>query len=184
LNENNKFQLQINAKKGTVSNWIQWIPTPEDLWMAMNFKTVNVQQAEGVFTWKRMYRRSYWMFSERAEYTDATGLNTNNFEGYQMVYTPQIRFNSSLTLSRDRWKASFDHSFLGRRFTDEGNTTFYALPSFNLFNFSLSKEWQFKKNMLSSQFEIQNLSNIEYQWLRGYAMPGRVYSLSIKFFIH
>ena len=76
------------------------------------------------------------------------------------------------------------NAFVSSRFTDEGNSSFYALPGFNLFNASLNKDWQFNKNNWSTQFEIQNITNTQYQWIRGYAMPGRVYSISIKFFIH
>jgi|GEM_PF-1293400 len=184
LNKRSNIQFQLNAKTGRVSNWIQWIPMPEDFWMAMNFKTVNIKQAEGIISWELKMPNGEWNFSERAEYTNASGLNSNNSEGYQMVYTPQIRTNTSVSYSRNLWSAGLTHSFVGKRFTDEGNTDSYAVPSFNLLNINLNRELKFRKNQLSLQVEIQNILNTQYQWIRGYAMPGRVYSISIKFFIH
>ena len=184
LNKRSNIQFQLNAKTGRVSNWIQWIPMPEDFWMAMNFKTVNIKQAEGIISWELKMPNGEWNFSERSEYTNASGLNTNNSEGYQMVYTPQIRTNTSVSYSRNLWSAGLTHSFVGKRFTDEGNTDSYAVPSFNLLNINLNRELKFRKNQLSLQVEIQNVLNTQYQWIRGYALPGRVYSISIKFFIH
>lgn len=184
LNKRSNIQFQLNAKTGRVSNWIQWIPMPENFWMAMNFKTVNVKQAEGIFSWMTKMPNGEWNFSERVEYTNASGLNTNNSEAYQMVYTPQIRANTSVSYTRKLWSAGLTHSFVGKRFTDEGNTDFYAVPSFNMLNANLNREFKSRTNQLSLQFEIQNITNISYQWIRGYAMPGRVYSVSIKFFIH
>lgn len=184
LNKRSNIQFQLNAKTGWVSNWIQWIPMTEDFWMAMNFKTVNVKQAEGIFSWKTKMSNGEWACSERVEYTNASGLNTNNSEAYRMVYTPQFRANTSVSYSSKLWSAGLSHSFVGKRYTDEGNTDFYAVPSFNLLNANLNKEFKFRTNQLSLQFEIQNITNVSYQWIRGYAMPGRVYSISIKFFIH
>jgi outer membrane cobalamin receptor len=184
LNKRSNIQFQLNAKTGWVSNWIQWIPMPEDFWMAMNFKTVNVKQAEGIFSWKTKMSNGEWACSERVEYTNASGLNTNNSEPYRMVYTPQFRANTSVSYSSKLWSAGLSHSFVGKRYTDEGNTDFYAVPSFNLLNANLNKEFKFRTNQLSLQFEIQNITNVSYQWIRGYAMPGRIYSLSFKFFIH
>ena len=157
---------------------------PEDFWIAMNFKTVNIRQAEGIISWELKMPNGEWACSERVEYTDASGLNANNSEAFQMVYTPQIRANTSVSYSRKLWSAGLTHSFVGKRYTDEGNTDFYAVSSFSLLNANLNKELNFKKNQLSLQVEIQNILNTQYQWIRGYAMPGRVYSLSIKFFIH
>ena len=184
LNKRSNIQFQLNAKTGRVSNWIQWIPMPEDFWIAMNFKTVNIRQAEGIISWELKMPNGEWACSERVEYTDASGLNANNSEAFQMVYTPQIRANTSVSYSRKLWSAGLTHSFVGKRYTDEGNTDFYAVSSFSLLNANLNKELNFKKNQLSLQVEIQNILNTQYQWIRGYAMPGRVYSLSIKFFIH
>ena len=157
---------------------------PEDIWMASNFKTVNIKQAEGIISWELKMPNGEWNFAERAEYTNASGLNTNNSEAYQMIYTPQIRTNTAVSYSRKLWSAGLTHSLLGKRFTDEGNTDSYAVPSFNLLNINLNRELKFRKNQLSLQVEIQNILNTQYQWIRGYAMPGRVYSISIKFFIH
>lgn len=184
LNDRNKFQFQMNAKMGRVFNWIQWLPSTENIWSAMNFKTVNVRQAEGIISWRRTNNWGYCVFSERMEYTETFGTNSNNSEPYQMIYTPRIRANSSFELSVNNWSVALRHSLTGKRFVDEGNTEFYALPTFNLFDFCLNKDLQLNKNRVSIQFEIQNITNREYQWIRGYAMPGRVYSFSFKFFIH
>ena len=178
------IQFQINAKAGSVSNWIQWLPMPEDIWMASNFKSVEMKQLEGVVSWKTNLRGGWLNLTSRTEWTSTTAMNIGSPGVFDMVYTPRLRTSASAQYTHKSWSLLFSDTFVSQRYTDEGNTSFYALPSFNLLNASVNKEWQFNKNKLSLQFEVQNITNVQYQWIRGYALPGRVYSIGIKFFIH
>ena len=178
------IQFQINAKAGSVSNWIQWLPMPEDIWMASNFKSVEMKQLEGVVSWKTNLRGGWLNLTSRTEWTSTTAMNIGSPGVFDMVYTPRLRSSASAQYTHKSWSLLFSDTFVSQRYTDEGNTSFYALPSFNLLNTSVNKEWQFNKNKLSLQFEVQNITNVQYQWIRGYALPGRVYSIGIKFFIH
>jgi iron complex outermembrane receptor protein len=178
------IQFQINAKAGSVSNWIQWLPMPEDIWMASNFKSVEMKQLEGVVSWKTNLRGGWLNLTSRTEWTSTTAMNIGSPGVFDMVYTPRLRSSASAQYTHKSWSLLFSDTFVSQRYTDEGNTSFYALPSFNLLNASLNKAWEFNKNKLSLQFEVQNITNVQYQWIRGYALPGRVYSIGIKFFIH
>jgi iron complex outermembrane receptor protein len=177
------IQFQMNAKAGSVSNWIQWLPMPEDIWMASNFKSVEMKQMEGVVSWKSKLHGGWLNLTSRTEWTSTTAKNIGSPGVFDMVYTPRLRSSASAQYTHKSWSLLFSDTFVSQRYTDEGNTSFYALPSFNLLNASVNKEWQFNKNKLSLQFEVQNLTNVQYQWIRGYALPGRVYSIGIKFFI-
>jgi hypothetical protein len=178
------IQFQMNAKSGSVSNWIQWLPMPEDIWIASNFKSVEMKQMEGVVSWKSKLHGGWLNLSSRTEWTSTTAKNIGSPGVFDMVYTPRLRSSASAQYTHKSWSLLFSDTFVSQRYTDEGNTRFYALPSFNLLNASVNKEWQFNKNKLSLQFEVQNLTNVQYQWIRGYALPSRVYSIGIKFFIH
>jgi iron complex outermembrane receptor protein len=178
------IQFQINAKAGNVENWIQWLPMPEDIWLASNLKSVSMKQIEAVSTLKLPVANDNFIFSVRTELTRTTASNIGSPGVFNIVYTPQVRASANAQYTHGGWSFMFSNSFVSKRFTDEGNTDFYALPFFNLFNVCLNRDLQMKENTFSTQFEIQNVFNTEYQWIRGYAMPGRVYSLSFKFFIH
>jgi hypothetical protein len=178
------IQFQINAKAGSVANWIQWLPMPEDIWIASNFKSVEMKQLEGVVSWKSKLRGGWLNLTSRTEWTSTTAKNIGSPGVFDMVYTPRVRSSASAQYTHKSWSLLLSDTFVSKRFTDEGNTNFYALPSFYLLNASVNKEWQFNKNKLSLQFEVQNITNTQYQWLRGYALPGRVYSIGFKFFIH
>jgi iron complex outermembrane receptor protein len=178
------LQFQVNAKTGNVSNWIQWVPMPENIWMASNYKSVSMNQIEGVVSMKSKFFRGVINVTARAELTHTTAVNSGSLDAFDIIYTPRLRQSSSLQYTQEGWSVLLSNAFISSRFTDEGNTSFYALPSFNLLNASLNKDWQFNKNQIVLQFEIQNITNTQYQWIRGYALPGRVYSIGIKFFIH
>lgn len=182
--ERKSIQFQINAKAGNVENWIQWLPMPEDIWLASNFKSVSMKQIEAVSTLRLPVSKDNLIFSVRTEFTRTTASNIGSPGVFNIVYTPQVRASAIAQYTHSAWSLMFSNSFVSKRFTDEGNTDFYALPYFNLLNVCLNRDWQLKGNTFATQFEIQNVFNTEYQWLRGYAMPGRVYSLSFKFFIH
>ena len=174
----------VNAKLGEVANWIQWLPMPEDIWVASNFKSVFMKQAEGVVSWKTKLCKGVLNVTSRTEWTSTTAENIGMPGVFNMVYTPRVRFANSIQYVRNEWSFLLSNSFVSKRFTEEGNLDYYALPSFNIFNASLNKEWTIHENKLSIQFEVQNIGNTEYQWIRGYAIPGRVYSIGVKFFIH
>ena len=178
------LQFQINTKTGNVSNWIQWVPMPENIWMASNYKSVSINQIEGVASMKSKFLRGVINVTARAELTHTTAVNSGSSEAFDIIYNPSLRQSSSVQYTQDGWSVLLSNAFVSSRFTDEANTRFYSLPRFNLLNASLNKDWQFNKNQIALQFEIQNITNTQYQWIRGYALPGRVYSIGIKFFIH
>ncbi len=178
------IQFQVNAKAGSVSNWIQWLPLPEGIWIASNFKSVEMKQMEGVVSWKFKCLQGVWNATNRCELTSTTAENIGMPGVFNMVYTPRVRFSNSIQYVHESWSFFLSNAFVSKRFTDEGNLDYFALPSFNILNASLSKDWSFNRNKGSFQFEVQNILNTQYQWIRGYALPGRVYSLSFKFFIH
>ncbi len=184
LKNGRAFHFQLNAKTGDVSNWIQWLPMPEDIWVASNFKSVSMKQVEEVVTWKSKLFQGELNVSNRTELTSTTAENIGMPGVFNMVYTPRVRFSNSIQYVQDGWSVLLSNSFVSKRYTDEGNLDYYALPSFNILNASLNKDWVFNKNKISLQFEVQNITNTQYQWLRGYALPGRVYSVGFKFFIH
>ncbi len=184
LKNDRALHFQLNAKTGDVSNWIQWLPMPEDIWVASNFKSVSMKQVEGVVTWKSKLFQGELNVSNRTELTSTTAENIGMPGVFNMVYTPRVRFSNSLQYVQDGWSVLLSNSFVSKRYTDEGNLDYYALPGFNILNASLNKDWVFNKNKLSLQCEVQNITNTQYQWIRGYAVPGRVYSIGIKFFIH
>ena len=184
LKNGRAFHFQLNAKTGDVSNWIQWLPMPEDIWVASNFKSVSMKQVEEVVTWKSKLFQGELNVSNRTELTSTTAENIGMPGVFNMVYTPRVRFSNSIQYVQDGWSVLLSNSFVSKRYTDEGNLDYYALPSFNILNASLNKDWVFNKNKLSLQCEVQNITNTQYQWIRGYAVPGRVYSIGLKFFIH
>lgn len=184
LKNERALHFQLNAKTGDVSNWIQWLPMPEDIWVASNFKSVSMKQVEEVVTWKSKLFQGELNVSNRTELTSTTAENIGMPGVFNMVYTPRVRFSNSIQYVQDGWSVLLSNSFVSKRYTDEGNLDYYALPSFNILNASLNKDWVFNKNKLSLQCEVQNITNTQYQWIRGYAVPGRVYSIGLKFFIH
>jgi outer membrane receptor protein involved in Fe transport len=143
-----------------------------------------MKQVESVISWKSKLFQGDLNVSNRTEFTSTTAENIGMPGVFNMVYTPSVRFTNSVQYVQKEWSVLLSNSFVSKRFTDEGNFDYYALPSFNLLNASLNKDWQFNKNQIVLQFEIQNITNTQYQWIRGYALPGRVYSIGIKFFIH
>lgn len=184
LKNDRALHFQVNAKTGEVANWIQWLPMTGGIWVASNFKSVSMKQVESVISWKSKLFQGDLNVSNRTEFTSTTAENIGMPGVFNMVYTPSVRFTNSVQYVQKEWSVLLSNSFVSKRFTDEGNFDYYALPSFNLLNASLNKDWQFNKNQIVLQFEIQNITNTQYQWIRGYALPGRVYSIGIKFFIH
>jgi outer membrane cobalamin receptor len=85
-----------------------------------------------------------------------------------------------VSVQRGRHSASVGYRFVSERFTDEANTPHRALDAYGLCNVWYQSTW--KKNELTMDVTagVDNVFDVAFETLRAYAMPGRIYRLSIS----
>ena len=186
LNARNSIFFELTAYNTDIENLIQWIPGETGIyWSPQNTSNVisrgletnlNYSYSSGKFIYK--LSSAYSFGNSKISKNENTG---NNSIGKELIYRPnhQARFFSRIEFGRFSFSGNLN--FTGRRFTTEDNNPVYAMPAFALVNIYSGYKINFKDISGTIQFKINNLFNHQYQVVRSYAMPGRIYQFGIVF---
>jgi outer membrane cobalamin receptor len=98
-----------------------------------------------------------------------------------MVYTPRLINRSSFTFNYFNKEIGLTYQYTSSRFTDEENSSFSDLPGYEIVSVWLG--WRINRSSFESSLRLkcENVFNEQYQSVRLYAMPGRVFSVSLVF---
>lgn len=179
------YDFKSNASYSEVSDWIQWIPMG-NLWSPVNYKDVHVKSAEVDLTLTHKHYTYSTSLTNRYQLTDAKGSNGgwNEAEIFDMVYTPRHRFYTELNQAWKKINFSVAWRYVGQRETDESNNAHFALAAYQTWDASVAWLFQWKNSEASLRLRGDNLMNVTYQSVRGYAQPGRVISLQLHWRWH
>lgn len=179
--KNTRLKFNIAGYFMEVDNWIQWVNA--DIWRPKNIKKVrnigfefNVKSELKFTSFKIQSGLNY-------AYSNAVEIQAyNNFsisKGKQLIYTPQHIGRAYFTFLMNNWNIHATSSYTGKRFTESYKT----LDEYFLINTKISKNLQYKNHKLNLGVSVNNIFNKAYQNWEFYAMPRRIYSISIKYFI-
>lgn len=189
LNTRNSFFFELTAFNTDIDNLIQWIPGETGIfWSPKN--TLNVISRGLETNLNYSYSSGKFKYKLNSAYTFGKSKiseienSDNQLLGKELIYRPnhQARFFSHFEFGR--YSFSGNLNITGRRFTTEDNNPFYAMPAFALVNIYSGYKINFKDISGTIQFKINNLFNHQYQVVRSYAMPGRIYQFGIVFNYH
>ncbi len=175
-------ELIITAFNSNVDDWIIWIPTgsyssPE------NIKKVWSRgfEAEGNLNFSikqlKVYIKGGYTFVRST--SEAKLFTNDNSYKKQLIYVPENRFYTNVTLQFKSFNISYNQSFIGIRYVTSDNNGF--LPAYSTANLYLGKNFQFDKHGLYFQGEILNLWNVRYEAVLDYPMPGRSFKFTIRY---
>jgi iron complex outermembrane receptor protein len=170
-----------------VNDWIQWVPTEGFVWTPVNFKEAQTQGAELFVLCEKLTRndRTRYRFETRWTLNDVFWNDSISLEeNRRMIYSPRFIGYQGATVQRGRHSASIGYRFVSERFTDEANTPHRALDAYGLCNIWYQTTWNVNSLGLEVSAGVDNVFNVAYETLRAYAMPGRVYRLSVTVSFH
>ena len=110
------------------------------------------------------------------DYSNPTSLSI----GKQLSYTPEHNGRIFLSVDYKKWILLTSASYTGERY----NESYEILEDYFLLNASIGKSFQLKKHTFRFNFRINNILNNAYQNQELYAMPGRNYTMSIKYLLN
>jgi len=185
--------LSGNVYRSDVDNWILWRPGGREVdedgritsfWFPQNLESV---LSEGIeYSLKLDYDISENLNIQignnsnhsRAINKISVGDADRSF-GKQLAFTPTETHLSFINLQVFGWGLGVNSAFTGKRFT-EANNELDPLPSYRLYNFHLSKEWQLNKWRIGLFTQVKNFTNQDYESYENRAMPGINYDLTIN----
>lgn len=167
-----------------INDLIMWQPVDGNsfLWSPVNLKTVHARGAEAGINLK--YLLGKWKFGLNTNYNYCRSTNEMAYDGdvtqvgKQLIYTPISTLNATFNTGWKTFYFSWNFVYTSRRYTGTDNETY--MPGYNLSNIFLGKNIPLKNFVISLQFEINNLFDLDYQSIANRPMPGRNYAVVIK----
>ncbi|WP_245812762.1 TonB-dependent receptor [Belliella buryatensis] len=182
--DNKRFFIssQINIYNMWVDNWIIWLPRG-NFWSPENIREVRNQGLEYFITAKKTFNLTQLEFNGSYNWTLATILNTisenDRSEGNQLPYTPFHKAQGNLRLTHKTNTAFINGYWVGERYINTDNIS--SVAAYGILDIGFSKSLTFiSKVKASVGFQVNNITNNDYQVLRLRAMPGRNYLINFN----
>jgi iron complex outermembrane receptor protein len=181
---NRKCWLEAEAKPyyNWVINWIQWLPGMDGFWRPQNFKEVMVYGTKLKADYSINLGGTDLILGQALDLCRSIASNSSDdSEKFEMVYTPRLINRSSFTFNYFNKEIGLTYQYTSSRFTDEENSSFSDLPGYEIVSVWLG--WRINRSSFESSLRLkcENVFNEQYQSVRLYAMPGRVFSVSLVF---
>jgi vitamin B12 transporter len=177
-----QWRMEPTVFYSRVNDWIQWVPSEGNVWTPVNFREAQTQGAEMYVLCEKLTRndRTRYRFETRWTLNDVFWRDSLSLEEqHRMIYSPRWMGYQGISVQRGRHSASVGYRFVSERFTDEANTPHRALAAYGLCNAWYQSTWKRNNYSFDVSVGVDNVFNVAYETLRAYAMPGRVYRVSV-----
>lgn len=157
-----------------INNWIIWTPG-NSYWTPQNIHTVLSRGAELKLNAEYTHSKS-WKFmvnthSQLVKSTVEANLMNPDFVGKQLIYTPELTTNSSLSADFKGYRLQVTNILIGHRYITTNNSDY--LPAYQVWNATFSKEYQWRKASINLYIQANNFTNTNYQNVVWRPMPLR-----------
>ncbi|MCX6240213.1 MAG: TonB-dependent receptor [Bacteroidetes bacterium] len=185
--ENGSFFVEtaVSGYYSWMRDMIIWSPVPDNpsIWKPQNISEVNARGVEVSLNLKWKISKLHITFSNNYTFCRSTYQETTSAEdqslGKQLIYIPENTYNGTLNLNCWNFLLGSNFTFVDKRYTSSDNQSY--MPGYPLLNIIFGKEFILHKFVLSLQFKVNNLSNVDYQSVKNWPMPGRNYALTVRF---
>ncbi|MDD5361540.1 MAG: TonB-dependent receptor [Ignavibacteria bacterium] len=174
--------IEVNFNYISADNKILWIPGSGAYWSPVNIASSTSKVISIVMTSKKEFAKNCSLFLS-ANYSHNKSVKTS--EDYpgdpsinkQLIYIPldMIKVNAELKY-KDSGVSIFGN-FIGRRYSDYINTS--SLKRVFLVDANIYTKIQIAMLKSRIAFEVNNITNLNYQLVAGYPMPMRTYKILI-----
>jgi len=185
--ENGRFFIEtsLSAYYSWMNDMIVWSPLPDNpsIWQPQNVKEVNARGIEASLNlrWQigklRITSANNYAFCRSTnEQTSSPG---DESLGKQLIYIPENTFNGTLNFNCWNFNLGYNLTFVDKRFTSSDNQ--YYMPAYSLSNIIFGKSFLLNNFVISLQFKVNNVFDVDYQSVKNWPMPGRNYGLTLRF---
>ena len=183
------FHASVNSYYSRINNWIIWLPTPQGYWEPYNMKRVNASGLEintgingKLYAFDYHFNGNYGL--TRSINRDDPRNWADESIGKQLPYIPLHSANILANISRSGYHLTWLWNYYSERFTTTSNDKTSkpdVLYPYFMNNLYLGKEISLVNHKLDIELKIFNLFNEEYRTVLQHPMPGRNYSLLIRY---
>jgi outer membrane cobalamin receptor len=151
----------------------------------MNIQEVESWHAEAKVLSGYQWRGMQVQFFSFTEWNRVQGRSINSIsDKFNLPYVPNWKVSHQLDVAMKNWSTGINQRWISARYSDQNNLVSMQLPSVQLWNVFLSYRFIWKKQIISTQLKCENVTNAQYQEVRSYALPGRVWSIQMNYNIN
>jgi vitamin B12 transporter len=170
------FDLFINL----IDDWIQWIPI-NGLFEPINQRKVRNLGFELMVTHKHSWSHSsYLKFNLLYAFTDSrlvkNYLNSDH-EGKRTVFVPVHKITGQITYIKKSWQMHLKPLYYSKRYDSVDNSSFVS--GFFILDLEMVRKFNVKGNNLLISLAIENGLNNDYENIKFYPMPLRIFRLGL-----
>ncbi|MBN8568625.1 MAG: TonB-dependent receptor [Ignavibacteria bacterium] len=177
------YTLNFSYLNITAENKIVWLPGRNFIWSPKNIGTSKSQIVIASAKFSYSFTESIYIKTD-ISYTNNNSKKTNeDFTGdpsvnKQILYIPDEQIQSNLELSFVFLGLNLFHSYIGKRYSDTENLN--LMGPVNILDGNIFFDYKISKYTASFKFEINNLTNSDYQIIAGYPAPLRNFNFKIN----
>ncbi|TAH27551.1 MAG: hypothetical protein EAZ07_01355 [Cytophagales bacterium] len=173
-NNTSELKFSLHFFTNQIYNSIQWQPNEEGRWSPQNILKVWSRGIESMSSLIKRYENFELTLSINTNYTVATNekMQSSIDEAYkkQLIYVPIYNHQGNINLTWRKFNLHFNQTYTGNRFITSDNTQ--ILPYYWLSNIGASINQRIRLVSYNIYFKINNLTNLNYQIINNYALPG------------
>jgi len=183
------FHCTLNGYLSQIRNWIIWLPSPQGYWVPSNMKRVDASGFE--FNTGLSGSISNFSYQFNGNYAFTRSINKDDPQnwadesvGKQLPYIPLYSANILANISRNGFHVTWMWNYYSKRYTTtstDKESKLDIIYPFIMNNLYLGKEFTFNKRKLNIELKILNLFNEDYRTVLQLPMPGRNYSLLLRY---
>lgn len=180
-----RFESEITGFVSRQYDGIKWVMDPQDF----SLSVLNVDEI-----YSRGFEASvmqHWFEAQNLSITTEGGVNytkatiEENDEnpdsvGDQLVYTPDWTYRAHLSASWKDIRAGADYRHIGERYTTEVNSSAEPLEAYSIIDLFTRVSIPVQSLRINLTGRVHNLTNREFQFIDGYPMPGRYFTVSAR----
>jgi len=180
------FSVSIDTYRNDVKNKIVALPSKKDifLWSMINFGEVLITGVDlNIETNIRPTKKIGIILGRSYSYQRALNVSDSNDKYtylHQIPYTPRISGSGKTGIETPWINVFYSLVWSGHRYTFPQNYAANRLEGYSDHSISLARDFSLLFGKLSTNLELLNLSNKNYQVVRGFPMPGRSVRASIS----
>lgn len=179
----NSFVLDhsLTIYRMKVDNWIIWLPKG-NVWSPENIREVHNTGLE--YGLEANQKIGNWNIDLSTNYAWTRAINQTDIsendrsKGNQLPFTPEHKFQSTISIGKGLWSTFFNFQMVGERFT--GTDGSGRLEPYQLCDIGGNYDWSVKKLAGNVGIQLNNLLNTEYLVMPLRAMPGRNFQLNLN----
>ena len=174
--------IKLNLFYNLIDDWIQWTPV-DGIFQPVNQRKVrnlglefSISKEFNLKQNNRISANLMYSFTDSRlvkHYIDPTN------EGKRTIFVPTHKITGKLSYIRKTWQVSFQPIYYSKRYDTVDNSTF--TPGYFLTNLQFFKSIKVSQNHLTFSLAVENGLNNDYENIRFYPMPLRLFRIGINF---